>query len=737
MITSLYENTKKFKENQQKIPIFVGKLIECILPDLIESVPMMCHSNTENSQEVLIVTLLGDITDKNFIQLAKRENASKMFDKLFQTWKSWPDIPFVPDSVTLKMMAYENINGFVSKIAQNQILQTMMKDTYTNIKVVEHFFIALANILNSSDLRIENMTQERYDMIIEKYGDLRLKLVENLRLVVVNFDKETLLELLRYNQKSNPIMDALFEVCLDVVQPEIRKTLARLIVDFVHAEFFAKDKYRNDEINKNIDLSYSWIMDRMIKRYSSGIGFNREGAKTQFKAILGEIFEENKDIEHFGMFKRKINIMFQHTDILGQTAFDTKRVEEKFKDEILEGVSPQMTPLYFAEITSKYNLYHELQKAEATAKKEGMLGEGGSEEKTMFRDLCIELLFSLFESYSTKTDVEAENISAGFTLQKLADLLPWSNDEASRDLVMKIKCVQETEGDEGSTDDKVKVKIGDQRPHTVRHQTPKTTWTQLKEVVQKLSLKMFKKASGFECSVEMMENSIERYKTSIFDYIALSKAYKRLSEIYEFQYDFNKKMAQMENEVEKKQMESSRFNIKRPEYYVMKFFNPPTWLSFLQDKTFIYRGEAMLRLTEFEERVKIWFPKAKILKQNETMNNRTSELGGLDNMNIQLSKVEAVLKNVTELEGKKVPPGVLEYSLKNSTNVFLYKKMFEKNKNKENPNASTFATNFLYTTNFELPGIVRWSAVATELQYESSPIQNTLAGLQVKMMEFS
>ena len=737
MITSLYENTKKFKESQQKITIFVGKLIECILPDLIESVPPSCHnSNTENSYEVLIVTLLGDVTDTIFKQLSTRENAGKMFDKLFKTMKSWPNIPFVPDIFELKLRAYENINGLMTHIAESKILQTMIKENSKNSEIVEHFFIAVTGILNSNDLKIENMTRERYNMMVAKFGDLRAKMVETLKLVVANFDKETLLELLRFNQNSNQILDALFDVCLDVPQPEIRKTLAQLIVDFVHAEFFAEDKHLNAEIKKNIDLCYSWMIKRIIKTYSSGIGFIRQGARTQFKAILEELFEQKRGIEHYHLFKRKIDIMFQHMDILGKTAFDTKRVEWKFKDEMKEGVSPQMTPLYFAEVTAKYNLYHELQKAEATAQKEGLLGEGGSDRNFVFRDLCFELLFSLFEYYSNKQLAE-ENISSGFTLQKLADLLPWSNEEASKDIKIKIESVLEAEGDDENTI--LQINKGE----NVREfgkaistsSSTKVSWSQLREEVQNLSLKMFLKASGFECSVQIIENSIERYKSTIFDYKALSNAHKRLSKIYKLQYAFHEKLTQMRNEAEKKQILESRVMIMNPEYYVMKFCNPPTWLAFLENKTFIYRGEMMLRLTDFEEKVKVWFPKAKLLKPNETMNQTTSGFSRLEDMNIQLSKVEAVFKNITELEGKKVPPDILEYSLKNSTNVFFYMNKFERNRNKENPIASTFATNFLYKTDFELPGIVRWSEVTKEAEYESSPIQNTLAGLQVGVME--
>ena len=59
--------------------------------------------------------------------------------------------------------------------------------------------------------------------------------------------------------------------------------------------------------------------------------------------------------------------------------------------------------------------------------------------------------------------------------------------------------------------------------------------------------------------------------------------------------------------------------------------------------------------------------------------------------------------------------------------------MFEKERNKENPNASTYARNLLLITKFPLPGILRWTEVVEEIEdIETTPIQNTLSMLQDK-----
>ena len=143
----------------------------------------------------------------------------------------------------------------------------------------------------------------------------------------------------------------------------------------------------------------------------------------------------------------------------------------------------------------------------------------------------------------------------------------------------------------------------------------------------------------------------------------------------------------------------------------------------------------MLKMSDLQEKVRKWFPKAKIVTQ-ESIEIRNSEIGGLDNMIVQLSKVDAVLTRGKGFVGKKVPPQVLKYGLKNSTNVFIFKKMFEKVRNKENPSASTFGKNWLYETEFELPGMLKWSIVTKESKMiESTPILNTLTMLQEKNLE--
>ena len=98
--------------------------------------------------------------------------------------------------------------------------------------------------------------------------------------------------------------------------------------------------------------------------------------------------------------------------------------------------------------------------------------------------------------------------------------------------------------------------------------------------------------------------------------------------------------------------------------------------------------------------------------------------------------IEPVLNKGKEFVGKTVTPQVLEYPMSNATNIFLLKKVFERQRNKENPVASTFANNTLFVTKFPLPGILRWAEVSTEIKdLETTPIQNCLSMLQEKNLD--
>ena len=730
LIKNLYEVCKRI-ENIETREKFVSSMTVKLVPHLISIIPAKCSETVyrnEVLEEVLLITFLSEITEETFENLLENENSESMLNKLFLILQRTSDCPYLPESSELRMFAYKNLAEFFKKIAEKGILSL----TDNKMTIVENFFLAVTSIMGAKDLMLECFTKEKYNYIVEKYGDLRIILANILKDCIADFEKEQLFELLRFDSVDTKIMEAFFNASREVSET-VGNILISLIFTLVYSEFFALDKWKKNQVNKSIMISYTWFLERVLKAFRDREVFTDNCFKTMFKACMRKKLEslqedESNEEDNMKLFQSKIGTMIKHIDKLVVATFDAARVGEKYKDD--------KEQVYFAHITARYNLFNVLQEIEKEANKESLL----SHDDDVIRDLCIDTLIELYELYdwksllpnkvpsnihdfeNMKNDIEigmeesnyVDNVSAGFTLQKLGDLIPWSNLEATRGTVLRINNWIDGIG------------LGTH-----------VTWSVLKDAVQKLSIKKFRDASGFECSIEMMETSIDRYKSEIFDYKELSKAYKNLSEIYEYRYNFNQKLREDKTVKEsiRKQMESARRNILDPEYYRISFYHAPLWLRFLSNKTFIYRGDAMLKTSDLMEKLKKWFPKAKIVTQ-EVIEYRKSEVGGLDNMIIQLSKVDAVLAQGKGFVGKKVPPQVLKYGLKNSTNVFIFKKMFERNRNKDNPSASTYGNNWLYKTEFELPGMLKWSVVTTESKMiESSPILNTLTMLQDKNLE--
>ena len=94
--------------------------------------------------------------------------------------------------------------------------------------------------------------------------------------------------------------------------------------------------------------------------------------------------------------------------------------------------------------------------------------------------------------------------------------------------------------------------------------------------------------------------------------------------------------------------------------------------------------------------------------------------------------------NTEEFHDRKIPPPQLfDYALKNTADMFYYKTAFEKVKNKENPIASTFTNNWVYHTEFSLPGMLRWSEVVEQPpMQELSPIVITVDMMQRKNWDY-
>ena len=225
------------------------------------------------------------------------------------------------------------------------------------------------------------------------------------------------------------------------------------------------------------------------------------------RADLAEVGEE-----HVQAFVTKSKMWIKHLHQLTTSTRDVKRVQSRKGAKA--GKSQQY---YFGEITSLYYKYKVLKKVKEEATKHELLDKE-EEDETPFKDECIvvlQSLYNIFDQHCLHPDQEqAEDgikddyVSAGFTLDELSSLIDWSEKRCSLRMEVWIReCAEKNQVD------------------NLAIKRANFSWSEAKEAITALAIKKFKDAAGFECSVEMMEKSILRYKTEVFEFRELAKSY--------------------------------------------------------------------------------------------------------------------------------------------------------------------------------------------------------------------
>ena len=127
-----------------------------------------------------------------------------------------------------------------------------------------------------------------------------------------------------------------------------------------------------------------------------------------------------------------------------------------------------------------------------------------------------QILKDLYEIFVKKKEI----VCSGFTLQELETLIPWSSERMEdRDLKMNLGVwlMWELERDPNLKTSLLKVNkqveklfeaSGSSFPDKGEWGKLDWTWSECKEILQKLSIIKFEEAAGFECSQNLMDLSL-------------------------------------------------------------------------------------------------------------------------------------------------------------------------------------------------------------------------------------
>ncbi|KAG8178683.1 hypothetical protein JTE90_011611 [Oedothorax gibbosus] len=288
------------------------------------------------------------------------------------------------------------------------------------------------------------------------------------------------------------------------------------------------------------------------------------------------------------------------------------------------------------------------------------------------REMYIRYLYKLCDLH-----LECENyVEAAFTLKLHAKLLRWSDEPLSQ--LLK----------------------NDKHPSCETHR-------ELKECLYYDILDYFDKGKLWETGLALCKELATQYENEVFDYIQLSTLLKRMAEFYD------SIMKQVRPE---------------PEYFRVAYFGrgfPP----FLQNRVFVYRGNAYEPLSDFSSRLLNQYPLAKLMTKLSPPGEDITES---KDQYLQVNKVEPVMHERDRFRNRTVHDQILKYYKVNEVQKFTYSRPMRKG---EKDSDNEFATMWLERTNlvttYPLPGILRWFPVTSQQSIEISPLENAIETMEM------
>eukprot|EP00057_Strongylocentrotus_purpuratus_P006618 XP_011661092.1 PREDICTED: dedicator of cytokinesis protein 1 isoform X2 [Strongylocentrotus purpuratus] len=270
--------------------------------------------------------------------------------------------------------------------------------------------------------------------------------------------------------------------------------------------------------------------------------------------------------------------------------------------------------------------------------------------------------------------LECDNYTeAGFTLQLQADRIKWS--------------------------DSPLLTSSDKYPEAM-------TERQLKEVIYYDIIEFFDKGKMWERGIALCKELCNQYEKETFDYVQMSEILRRQANLYD-----------------------NIMKVPRPspEYFKVWYIGQG-FPAFLKNRVFIYRGKEYERLADFVARQQQLYPSATLLNKTTPPDKELFENKG---QILQIVPVQPKRDNKKEFRGKNISEQILSYYSVNEVQKFTYSRPFHKEqKDRENEFKTMWIERTHFTTEYKLPGNLRWFEVVESCTEELSPIQNAIENME-------
>ena len=238
------------------------------------------------------------------------------------------------------------------------------------------------------------------------------------------------------------------------------------------------------------------------------------------------------------------------------------------------------------------------------------------------------------------------------------------------------------------------------------------THQQLKQQLYTDIIDLFDEGKMWENALDICKELIQHHEFETYDYTETAKLYQRMSSFYK----------NIMNEDEPS---------RQPEYFKVAFIGKCFPASFLNNKTFVFRGKGFERLSEFESRVLDTFPKAELKRTLDDPTKR--EIEDDKQQRIQIVKYDPIPEENPEFKDKNLTPQIKKYYKFNKVSRFQHSRPFKKEgkKHKEKEAwhefASLWTKRTVVTTRESFPNTLQWFPILDDPEvFEVSPLDNAI-----------
>ncbi|KAH8388441.1 hypothetical protein KR093_006384, partial [Drosophila rubida] len=270
--------------------------------------------------------------------------------------------------------------------------------------------------------------------------------------------------------------------------------------------------------------------------------------------------------------------------------------------------------------------------------------------------------------------MEFENYTeAAFTLKLHTELLHWNDTELSPQL------------------------------RSYRHSSCRTH-RELKEALYFEIMEYFDKGKQWECAIDMCKVLAQQYEEEIYDYIKLAELLKRMAEFFE--------------KILKELRHTS-------EYFRVCFYGRG-FPRLLQNKVYIFRGKEYERHSDFCSRMQVQHPQAELMQTLEAPGEDIT-LG--DGQYMQVNKVEPIMDAAfSKFNEKIISNEIVKYFTSNNVQKFQFSRPFRDSSGGGGMDnvRNLWLERTELTTQFPLPGILRWFPVVDSHTFKISPLEHAV-----------